>query len=74
MENGTITGAATYEAVLNVGMCQGFESYNTFTGFQGASTMYIEEMPCREWRGRVRKGEREGGLEEGREGVGGNCV
>ena len=80
MENGTITGAGMYEAVLNVGMCQGFESYNAFTGIQGVSTMYIEEMPHREWRGRVRKGEsrrvgeREGGLGEGREGVRGNCV
>ena len=69
-----------YEAVLTVGMCQGFESYNVFTGFQEVSTMYIEEMPRCEWRGRVRKGEsgrvgeREGGLGEGREGVGGNCV
>ena len=52
-ENGTIMGAGTYEAVLNVGMCEGFnESYNAFTGFQGVSTMYIEEMPRREWRGR----------------------
>ena len=52
-ENETITGTGTYEAVLNVGMCEGFnESYNAFTGFQGVSTMYIEEMPRREWRGR----------------------
>ena len=44
-ENGTLMGVGTYEAVLNVGMCEGFnESYNVFTGFQGVSTMNIEEM------------------------------
>ena len=51
--NETIMGVETYEAVLNVGMCEGFnESYNVYTGFQGVSTMNIEEMPLREWRGR----------------------
>ena len=64
--NGTITGAGTYEAMLNVGMCDGFnETYNAFTGFQGVSTMYIEEMPRREWRGG------EEGSGRGREGGGG---
>ena len=73
--NGTITGAGTYEAMLNVGMCEGFnETYNAFTGFQGVSTMYIEEMPRREWRGRE-GGRGVGGVgregrEEGRRGKG----
>ena len=67
-ENGTITGAGTYEAMLNVGMCEGFnETYNAFTGFQGVSSMYIEEMPRREWRGREGSGR---DREEGRRGKG----
>ena len=76
-ENGTIMDVGTYEAVLNVGMCEGFnESYNVFTGFQGVSTMNIEEMPLREWRGRERErreGEGAGGERE-RESVEGNSV
>ena len=67
-ENGTLMGVGTYEVVLNVGMCEGFnESYNVYTGFQGVSTMNIEEMPLREWRGRERErreGEGAGGERE----------
>ena len=31
--------------VLNVGMCESFNESYVFTGFQGVSTMNIEEMP-----------------------------
>lgn len=36
-------------ALLNVGMCDGFnETYNSFTGFGSAVSMVIEDYPKRE--------------------------
>jgi len=47
-ENGTISPVGLHQAVLNVGMCDGFnESYNAYTGFQSVSTMNLEELPTR---------------------------